>query len=104
MKRSGTLRARSPKTARLYVQRRRLVADLLAARPSCEIRWDDRCTSRAVDCDEILGRAQGGSILDPANIQTACRACHEAKHAHPTEAVRRGLTVTRASVSIGDTP
>jgi len=80
---------------RLYVERRRLVADLLAGRPWCELRWDARCTLRAVDVDERLSRAQGGSITDPDNCQTACRACHEAKHANPGEAVARGFTVQR---------
>jgi 5-methylcytosine-specific restriction endonuclease McrA len=96
MPRSGvSLRARSPKTARVYVQRRALVAALLAERPVCELRWDAGCTGRAVDVDERLSRAQGGSILDPANCQTTCRHCHTRKHAEPAEAVRRGLTVMR---------
>ncbi len=96
MPRSGvSLRARSPRMARLYVDRRALVAQLLAARPLCEIRWDPGCTSRAVDVDEVLSRAQGGSITDPTNCQTTCRHCHNRKHENPAEAVRRGLTVTR---------
>lgn len=96
MPRSGvSLRARSPRMVRLYVGRRRLVADLLAARPFCEVRWDHLCAVTAVEVDERLSRAQGGSILDPDNCQPTCRPCHEAKHANPGEAVRRGLTVQR---------
>ena len=68
---------------------------MLAAHPVCQIRWDQRCTYWAVDVDEILSRAQGGDILDPANTQTACRWCHDQKHAHPAEAVRRGFTIMR---------
>ncbi len=96
MPRSGvSLRVRSPRMARMYIQRRVLVAELLAAHPVCEVRWDARCTVLAVEVDERMGRGIGGSILDPANCQTSCRACHVAKHAHPAEAVRRGLTIQR---------
>lgn len=75
--------------------RRAFVVEVLTERPWCEIRWDDGCTGRAVDVDELLSRAQGGSILDPDNVQTACRYCHDRKHAHPDEAAARGLTVRR---------
>lgn len=93
--RTGRLRFRSRKTEALYVDRRVLVAELLAERPWCEIRFDDRCQGRAVDVDEVLGRGVGGDFLDPANCQTACRACHDAKQQNPTEAERRGFTVQR---------
>jgi hypothetical protein len=89
------VRARSAKQARAYVQRRRLVADLLERRPWCEIRWDARCQGRAVDVDEIRGRGVGGDFLDESNCQTTCRYCHDMKHAHPAEAVRRGVTIQR---------
>lgn len=86
------LRARSQKMAALYVQRRKVVRDLLAERPWCQIRWDAGCQGMSVDVDEILSRAQGGSILDRDNLQTTCRHCHQQKHYNPTEADARGVT------------
>lgn len=86
------MRARSAKMARLYRERRELVAWMLHNRPWCEIRWDSGCQGRAADVDEILPRGRGGSILDPANLQTTCRHCHDQKHAHPAEAKQRGVT------------
>lgn len=68
-----------------------LVVELLAARPWCEIRWDDGCTGRATEVDEIVGRGRGGDFLDPSNCQTACHYCHRMKTEHPAEARRRGF-------------
>lgn len=87
------LKPRSAKTISIYVDRRALVASLLEERPWCEVRWDDGCQGRAVDVDEILSRGRGGSILDPANLQTTCRHCHNRKHAEPNEAVDRGVAL-----------
>lgn len=93
------LRGRSPKQEALYVLRRKLVREFLHERPWCEIRWDDRCEGRSVDVDEVLARGQGGSILDETNLQATCRPCHRAKHANPTEAVARGVTIQRRATS-----
>lgn len=89
------LRFRSKKQAAVYIHRRRLVARLLEERPWCEIQWGPRCQGRAVDVDEKLSRAAGGSLLDESNLQTVCRWCHEMKHTHPAEAVERGFTIQR---------
>lgn len=75
--------------------RRRLVRDLLAEFPVCQIQWGPGCTRQATDVDELLGRGVGGSHLDPANCQTACRWCHTQKTENPAEAVRRGFTIQR---------
>lgn len=99
MKRTGRLPARSRKQVALYVLRRRLVARILEERPWCELRWDATCEGRSVDVDERLSRAQGGSVLDEANLQAACRRCHTLKHLHPAEAVRRGFTIQRRNAS-----
>lgn len=85
------LRARSKKRQREMVQRRRLVADLLERFPVCQIQWDDKCTGRATEVDEIVGRGRGGDFLDPSNCQTACHYCHRMKTEHPAEARRRGF-------------
>lgn len=82
--------------------RRALVARLIEDRPFCEIQWDAGCEGLAVDVDEILARGVGGDAWDEANCQTACRYCHERKHANPAEAVRRGFTVQRRQQG-GDT-
>ena len=73
------LRARSPKTQRVYVERRQLVARLLAERPVCEVPW---CTSASVDIHEPLTRARGGSILDEDNCRAVCRMHHDLIHAN----------------------
>lgn len=86
---------RSVKRQAAMMQRRQLVAALLAAHPMCQVRWDAGCQGRAVDVDELLGRGVGGDFLDPANCQTTCRYCHRMKHANPIEAARRGVTVQR---------
>lgn len=77
MKRSGSLRARSPKTARMYVHRRRLVAELLAEHPVCEVPW---CWDWATAVHEPLTRARGGSITDPANCRCVCDPHHVEIH------------------------
>lgn len=90
-RRKKALRSRSKKTEGRYVLRRALVDDLLAERPWCEIRWDEGCTGRAVDVDEVLSRGRGGDYLDPENCQTTCRYCHDKKHTEPAEALDRGV-------------
>lgn len=83
------MRARSKKTARIYVQRRKLVAALLEARPICE-----RCRfDRATDVHEVKSRARGGSILDEANCRALCRPCHDFITIHPRQAITEGLSV-----------
>jgi 5-methylcytosine-specific restriction endonuclease McrA len=99
VKRTGRLPFRSRKQQALYRQRGPFVAAMLAEHPYCQIRWDAGCGGLAVDVDEILSRAQGGSILDPANCQTACSYCHRMKHLNPAEAVRRGVTRMRRAAS-----
>ncbi len=86
--RSGNLRARSPRMARLYVQRRALVADLLAARPVCDVPW---CSDRSTEVHEPLTRARGGSILDADNARCLCPAHHREVHTEPAWAYDLGF-------------
>lgn len=66
------MRFRSRKTQRVYVSRRKLVAELLTEHPICQ-----RCCGRpSTEVHEILSRARGGSILDPANCAVLCHHCH----------------------------
>lgn len=67
--RGKRLRPRSPKTARKYVTRRAIVADLFAEPAVCEVPW---CTATATDPHEPLTRARGGGILDRSNIRKVC--------------------------------
>ena len=87
------LRARSAKTARMYVERRALVARLLDQHRICEAQWDDGCTVRTVDVHEILPRSQGGRIVggERSEYLVVCRYCHDRIETHPTEAHDRGF-------------
>jgi hypothetical protein len=69
MARGKKLRPRSPKTARKYVTRRAIVAELFAEPSICEVPW---CTNQATDPHEPLTRARGGDILDRDNIRRVC--------------------------------
>ncbi|MCW2601840.1 MAG: 66, gp66 [Frankiales bacterium] len=83
------MRARSLKAARLYRQRRALVAQLLEERPICE-----RChAARSVDLHERKNRSQGGDLLNPAGISCLCRACHRFVTENPLASHAEGFTV-----------
>ena len=53
-----------------------------------------RCGAPADDPHELLSRARGGSITDPANIVPLCRADHRWVTEHPREAAAEGLAVS----------
>jgi hypothetical protein len=93
LERRTRLRPRSAKTAAVYQTRRPLVAALLAGRPWCEIRWDTACQRRSVDVHEPGMRSRGADICDPGQCVTCCRHCHNAVHANPAEATRRGWLI-----------
>ena len=72
--------------ARLYIARRKLVAEIL----------DDavcvRCKSaQATEVHEVLTRARGGSILDKDNCVPLCHSCHSWVTLNPKEAAAEGL-------------
>lgn len=86
--RRSPLRPRSKKTAAKYVQRRRLVVQMLDEFP-----WCARCYwSRAVDLHELKNRSQGGDLLDPDQIVTLCRQCHQWVTENPKAAHDTGWT------------
>ena len=69
-------------------RRRTLVTDLLGRYP-----WCARCYwNRSVDLHELKNRSQGGDFLDPEQIVTLCRECHDWVTTHPTEAHETGWT------------
>jgi hypothetical protein len=78
------MRAVSKKRARLLRERRK-VTD--AMNPVCV-----RCGARADDAHEILSRARGGSITDPANVVPLCRADHDWVTNNPRAAHAEGLS------------
>jgi len=42
---------------------------------ACQIR-SPICTQRATCVDHIVDRADGGPVIDPANMRAACRQCN----------------------------
>lgn len=97
--RSSKIKPRSKKTAKVYEERRPLVARLLAERPACEAcpvfaAHDGKVTyALGASCDvhELVRRSQGGSILDEANLMCVCRTCHTRIGDHPQLAFDLGL-------------
>ncbi len=63
------IKPRSDKTARKYVTRRRIVAEMFAESSVCEVPW---CANVATDPHEPLTRARGGDILNRDNIRRVC--------------------------------
>ena len=81
------MRFRSKKREAIYRKRRPLVEQLLAERSICE-----RCgTNPSREIHEVVTRARGGSILDPANCRALCRRCHAWVTEHPKQAHEEGL-------------
>jgi len=90
MRRTGRLRPRSAKTARTYVQRRVLVAALMAEYPMCQV---PGCHRPSTDAHEPLTRARGGSITDRGNVVAVCRDHHDEIHGEPDWAYAWGFLV-----------
>jgi 5-methylcytosine-specific restriction endonuclease McrA len=71
---------------------RRLVAYVLARdNYTCQINGP-RCTTLATTGDHITPRAEGGRLLDPANVRAACRTCNSRGGATITNGRRRAFT------------
>ena len=95
------MRYRSRKKEAEYVERRPLVAKMLAERPWCEAcpvfaAHDGKVTyarQRSVDIHEKVRRSQGGSILDEANLLAVCRSCHRRIGNYPQLAFELGLAI-----------
>ena len=90
------IRPISAKRARLMVERRHFVKDLLERRPWCEARLEV-CQGRAADVHERLNRSQGAKIVgdDDTDYMTLCRACHSWITTHPKESYALGFSVHR---------
>ena len=81
------MRFRSKKKQAAYFKERvPLVKQMLEEQPICM-----RCrTNPSDDVHEIVSRARGGSITDPANLVCLCRLCHGWVTTHPKEAADEG--------------
>ncbi len=91
LKRKKGLRFRSKKTARKYVKRSALVAELMLYPQVCEV---GGCGRVATDPHEPLTRARGGDILDRANITLICFEHHREIHdKEPAWAYEQGFLV-----------
>jgi 5-methylcytosine-specific restriction endonuclease McrA len=66
-------------------QRSAMLKEVFGADPDCA-----RCGMPADDAHEVLSRARGGSITDPANIVPLCRSCHDFVTTHPAQAAEEG--------------
>jgi len=83
------MRAVSLRRQRENRTRRRVVAALFEAAPWCA-RCGNVYPQYRLDAHELLSRARGGSITDPANIRLLCRRCHDWVTTHPTDALVEG--------------
>lgn len=101
MKRGGPLRRRSrlrpvsDKRRAQMIERRRNWHDAYGERPDCAGRGTiPVCDTRphpADDGHEVLSRARGGSITDPAGGLPLCRTGHTWVTEHPAEAEALGM-------------
>jgi hypothetical protein len=72
-------------------ERRRNLTATFGTDPLCV--YPD-CARFADDAHEVLSRARGGSITDPANIRPLCREHHNYVTTHPAEAAALGLSIS----------
>jgi hypothetical protein len=112
LKRTGRLRSVSKKRAKENRQRRSVIEQMaeesggycqagstifayrikLAAAGKSDSEFQGwTCAGEAHDAHEVVTRARGGSITDPANILLVCRPCHNWIDDHPAAASDIGL-------------
>lgn len=79
--------ATQPERREALLAERRIVRPAQLDRaPFCELRVTDACRRKAqeaTDVHEIVRRSQGGSIVDPPNLLSACHRCHMIVTTHP---------------------
>lgn len=83
------LPAVSNKRAKENRERSKALRDTFGQHPLCA-----RCGRRADDAHELLSRARGGSIVDPANIAPLCRQDHRWVTENPAEAAAEGWVLS----------
>jgi hypothetical protein len=93
------LAKRSPKMVKKYVERRKIVGEMLQLHKHCEacIIWgafDNKPRvkqRRTQDVHELVNRSQGGSILEDRNLFAICRPCHTRVTESPYDSMVTGL-------------
>jgi 5-methylcytosine-specific restriction endonuclease McrA len=96
---SKPIAQRSKKTEKIYIERRKIVAEMLSDFPmcfACPVFAKHDCVStfihrKSVDVHELIRRSQGGSILERDNLVTVCRQCHTRIGNEPSLAFSLGL-------------
>lgn len=96
---SKPIAKRSKKTEKVYVERRKIVAEMLLEFPLCYAcpifaKHDGLVTFThrpSVDVHELIRRSQGGSILERENLVTVCRQCHTRIGNEPSLSFSLGL-------------
>ena len=71
-------------------ERSKMLRQTYGTSPQCA-----RCSNYADDGHELLSRARGGSITDPANVTPLCRSCHSWVTRNPTAAAAEGWALSR---------
>lgn len=95
------MRYRSNKKSKEYVERRKVVGEMLERFPFCQAcpvfaEYDQKVTyvrNRSVDVHELKRRSQGGSIVDKENLLCVCRPCHNRIGNFPKLAFDLGLSI-----------
>lgn len=86
------MRAVSKKRAAENRLRRQTIKAHYGDNPTCHY---PHCNRFADDAHELLSRARGGSITDPANVVPLCRSHHDHVTQHPVEAEALGLSLSQ---------
>lgn len=84
--------AQSAKRRVEQAERTRALRAVFGTNPICA-----RCGGPADDCHELLSRARGGSITDPANLVALCRPCHTWVTTEPAQAAAAGWALSRSN-------
>ena len=89
------LKFRSKRMEEIYVERKKLVKEILQKKPRCEIAWDSQCNREAIEVHERLARSLGGKIIggNEADYIATCRYCHTMVTDNPAEAHKRGWVI-----------
>lgn len=101
LERRVSLRSKKPPNS-MSARTKARIPERQRCRPQVWERARGRCEALAVlphvcsgpmDCHELVSRARGGSIVDPANVVLLCRRIHDFVTTHPAEAHRLGLSL-----------
>lgn len=89
LQRTSRIKPMSARRVKENRERRAMVTRLYPERPRCAC----GCGRLADDLHEILSRARGGSIVDPANCVPLARVCHDKATNEDPRFYRLGLVM-----------